>query len=1277
MKKKFPLLATLAILPMFAFSQATPQHEMYVKMEGFGSQWGNAYKNWVPGSGKAFYEGIDDDAVEDENFFISRVKPRERFTFSQTQVRPEQNTQRKLLWWCPIGGDGWNALPSYFFGGEVWGMWSYTDIWGNWTAPFVTIPAAMLDVCHKNGVQISCCATIGWADNINPNKEGYGKLLGQILSDKDGHEKFLKYLRYYGVDGIGFNSEFTWSGSISGGPYNGKAFGRAMQAFLGDCYTDAAKYGVPFHNCWYSLTTNDASLGGGAALSDANKDWFHYNGKPTSTAYFMNYGGDLATSQTTVANNFPSRSSFDVFMGVDYQAGGNANWMSLRNYNISAGLWGAHNRNLIYETRGERGSDPLQQQKTYQMILENVFTGSTKNPVNPPAVTNTTRFNSMSTNAYGWAQFVTARSTLTCTDLSKDPFVTYFNLGNGNFFNVNGERTADTEWYNIGMQDYLPTWRWWFTKTYMGRTAANVSPDLKAEFIWNDAWLGGSCLQISGKTEETYAQLFKTKYPTATSGDNISIRYKVISGTGSLAWACSVESDPSKEVAATIKNNISASNQWIEVVTPISSGRNGLKVHNDVLALIGLKFTNTSSDFKILLGGMSVTRGKSYTTPNAPEVKKSRIMACNYKGVDMKVIYNMASDKADKTAPVYNNEVNTWFFKVYTQQEGQDAVMFTATTSWAAYVVGAPYDTEAGGKIRIGVSAVSLDGNNDSPISWGEWQTMPAPTVIEGTKINKPIIKAGEEFTISFIDPNHPVAKWEIINAATGATVYTTDAVGITTSLPEEGSYDIKITKQDGSVSFTRGIIQISPESTGAIPVLTNLASDKSTAETGEVITLTYTAGRLGEGKVSRATKVQDPNLLRFPEVVSARPYTYMMWFKVEKFTHSNQGTNLMDKRSFSLRWPHNNWGDFWLTIRPECDGRKETGSCEGGGCSYVDKKHPANEISFNTYGWSEHDSPCTQMMSNDYSVNENQWTHIAVTCDATNTQKMYFNGKLVAGPYKLQHDKNGGISMAGCPVYIGGTSVYKSGFNGWIDEFQVWDRVLSDGEVQTAMKGFDTAPAGLLGYWTFEDVVNDGEGKKVFPNKGTKGASYQAKYISTLGQKGENTSEIVETTLDASNDELGNPAINGTYEVKTTPEWSFPDASYISEDDNKATISYAAKGTYTAGLTLKNMWGNDSKNLIDYVVVDDPTGVEESTVEVMGVYPNPFTDFVNIMFTESGKYTAQIVAMDGKLIETKELNVNGGEGVRVDVNGDKGSYILRILNENGTAVRTVKIIKK
>ena len=83
-------------------------------------------------------------------------------------------------------------------------------------------------------------------------------------------------------------------------------------------------------------------------------------------------------------------------------------------------------------------------------------------------------------------------------------------------------------------------------------------------------------------------------------------------------------------------------------------------------------------------------------------------------------------------------------------------------------------------------------------------------------------------------------------------------------------------------------------------------------------------------------------------------------------------------------------------------------------------------------------------------------------------------------------------------------------------------------------------------------------------------------------------------------------------------------------------------------------MWGSDTKT-VDIVVVPYPDGVEDSKVEEMGVYPNPFTDNVNLSFAKEGGYTIEIVAIDGKLIESKAVLVSTNEIVRVDVNGDAG----------------------
>ena len=86
----------------------------------------------------------------------------------------------------------------------------------------------------------------------------------------------------------------------------------------------------------------------------------------------------------------------------------------------------------------------------------------------------------------------------------------------------------------------------------MGKSASDASTDMTAEFTWDDAWFGGSCMQISGATNKAYLQLFKTKY-AVKNNDKITVRYKVLSGSGSMYLTVSTEKDPKTEVSSAIK----------------------------------------------------------------------------------------------------------------------------------------------------------------------------------------------------------------------------------------------------------------------------------------------------------------------------------------------------------------------------------------------------------------------------------------------------------------------------------------------------------------------------------------------------------------------------------------------------------------------------------------------------------------------------------------------------------------------------------------------------
>lgn len=1238
-------LSTLLLGSGTLFAQTTPQHPHYIKNEST-TPFYTAYRNWTVGS--PLY-GDDTQAAADEEFFISRVKPKTRFTNAQTQVDPQLNSQRKMLWWCPIGttdGDNWNAKPSYFFDSEVFSMWSYVDIYGNWTAPFVRMPAAFMDVCHKNGVVTSVLASVPWAETLNPDT-GHGANFKALYDG--GTDKLLQFLRYYGIDGIGFNSEF-YSGSLT----------TPLKEMLTGAFEKKDEANWPtFHNCWYSLMGNGGTVSDYSQLNSGCSDWFDWQGKTTSDAYFLNYNwgsSHLNTSQNT-ARGF-GRNSFDVYAGMDFQGRSSAAWTALKDYDISVGIWGAHNMNMVFEGRGALGSSPVQRQKTYQLTSENTFTGSSFNPVNTPEISDKLRHTPTATDFHGFSSFITARSAMWSNDLSREPMVTYFNLGNGLYFNVEGETAFENEWYNLGMQDYLPTWRWWLTKGFMGRTADDVllrTTGLQPEFTWDDAWFGGSCLQISGQTEEQYLHLFKTKYPVQT-GDVLTIRYKVVSGTGTMAWACSVEDAEDTEVAGKIETVQADDEVWVEKTINIGTGRNDLKIAGKTLAMLAMKFTETSSDFKVYIGEISLTRGTA-AKPATPICRSSEMLGSNYKGVDMKIFYKMVEDYPSTSAdPVYNADVNTWYYKVYTQQEGCEPVMCSATTSWAAYVVGAPYNNEVGGKMRIGISAVSLDGKAESEIAWGEYQAIPAPTISSEISIDKPIIKANEEFTIGYVDPNHPAAReWKIQNVRTDEFVKTVaDAASFTTTLPEEGIYNLFLINSEGEEIKNYGMIQISSDEVGAMPRIESLMANGSTepieVNTNETVTLSY-VGRDADGHVSRGLNLNerafgvDGRQLGFSTLT---PFSISFWFKAEQFIHGSAGTQLLNIRSSTDKWPASDWGYVWNDLDPD------------------------NTFHFNLRAASANGG--TQFTLDDFKFLPNQWYHIAYVFGNQNGGRvitLYVNGKkvftspVVTDIYSWRQDNF---------ILFGGGAFNRSGVNGLLDEFQIYNKAITEEEVLTSMKHMEVAPENLIGYWDFESDPDD-----------------QDRIYSTGANKSIYGSLIQVTTISEGNNQYtpfpstfatGAPFIPGEiYQVETLPTWNLSKAATIeTPSDGNTTagsvgVSYRETGEYTATLTLQNGWGKDTKTF-NFIKVNLEDAIDEANVVDFTTYPNPFVDQVNVQFAKEGNYTIEVTAINGQVVASRQAKVSDGEFVQMGINAEPGHYLV-VIKHAGKTLKVIKVIKK
>lgn len=405
------------------------------------------YIQWQNNKGDKLFRSVEawqnrGKVTDDDNFFISRVKPKARFRNEKTQVLQNLNetNDKRLVAWVPFNNPETNALPDGIFDSEVFSLWSYVSHWGDWTAPLGRIPAALMDVAHKNGVAVSSAGTVPYGSLSDEWRSEF-----RLLNTLDA-QKLADYLYYYGQDGLGYNSEWSEFNNITRDLRNKHiAVNKLMES-----------RNPIFENMWYGLTTDRGRLSFGNML-DNNFEQTFGNKDNKAFSLFLNYNwnSDLVLRTSVDYAKTMERDPLYLYAGVNMQGGEprTNSWPYLKNYPVSIGLWGAHSKNMFWESRNEKGSSEETMQRSYMLRTERYFTGGTRNPANTPEVTSAMKYNVDNKDWHGMSTWMTAKSTLSW-NLAEEPFISYFNLGNGKFFNWKGERKNNNSWYNIGVQDY-------------------------------------------------------------------------------------------------------------------------------------------------------------------------------------------------------------------------------------------------------------------------------------------------------------------------------------------------------------------------------------------------------------------------------------------------------------------------------------------------------------------------------------------------------------------------------------------------------------------------------------------------------------------------------------------------------------------------------------------------------------------------------------------------------------------------------------------------------
>lgn len=686
---------------------------------------------------KAEFEAAGIQA-SDIAFVRSHVKQRAILDRKDRLVK-DTYEKRNLFMNIPSGsGKGIGGYPSSNFANDVFSMWNYTNLFGSWNHGLFQAPGAWTDAAHKNGTDIM--SGIKFFESWTAGS-GDGAYVSFIQTkNSDGTYKYVKpmlnCLLYFGFDGINYNWE---DNSYSEPDVTG--FHKAL-------YKEAEKMG--FNNFHAALYTQ------GSSLSNAAVDYL-YGTKATGKTFdlFLNYaGGDFAVQgyESSVQTAENAMGTAEGLYGGAWIVSMNRNWQGLvgkANYDWTTGtytyqpnetvkrigicLWGEHGDSRFWSYNS--GSDALNAQYNYQRLLERGFSGGNRSPLNRPTITNSGHEwegeNALK-NFCGLASFIPERSAIQ----GNLPFLTHFNLGNGERYNYKGKRTAGT-WYNMANQDVVPTYRW----LVYGEGTETVSNALQPEFTHIDSYNGGSCLLLKGQSaaQGVDVVLFRTDLNVSAANPIAKVALKTKQAGESNLYLIVKVNNQWKEVAVGATDD----KTWQEkkVSLPVNMG--------DRITHIGLRAKNVTDKYNVLVGKLELNDDVKATPANVKnlmvEVKEE-----SQKSLSAKLYWDVDHSTGVRAdyGMIYNCEANIDHFEVM-YKNGKDGRISEVgrTTQWGTYVPNIVF-ADANEKPFIGVRSVSTDLKTYSPIEWVEITRADASQLPEET------VGGTDTYGISKINPN-------------------------------------------------------------------------------------------------------------------------------------------------------------------------------------------------------------------------------------------------------------------------------------------------------------------------------------------------------------------------------------------------------------------------------------------------------------------------------------------------------------------------------------------
>lgn len=612
------------------------------------------------------------------------------------------NPERRL-WMNLPGGFGSNTggYPSARYNNDVYTMWNYTHLFGSWNYGFLLAPGSWVDAAHKNGTRIYSGIKFFESWTAGSQAAGFAKFI--TTKNPDGSFRYVDAIinacAFFGGDGLNYNMEDSAYLDEDWINFHAAVKKRAKERGLED-------FGIGMYTANQSISAGNARALLGTAETGAVYDCF------------LNYmGGDFnargAGASVTAAKNAVG-SAKDVYQGV-WIVTMDRNWTGMNASSakeMNLVLWGEHDQSRFFQYAV--GTNLMNIQENYQILLERSFTGGNRNPLNRPtlvdknnnfSVRGADEFNIQMVNFGGLATMIPERSAIG----GNLPFNTYFNIGNGDSYFYNGKITFGN-WYNMGAQDYVPTWRWLLTPK--GDMTKACSDPIDARFVHEESYIGGSSLRLTGKTSGADLHLYRTELKVSKGGVKATVALKGAKGAtntslilrkkGSESWI----EVPCGDLKA---------NAWEKKEFNVAGLSEG-----DVVEYIGLRVNSSDENFKLYVGQIKLNDDFTATPANIKpgslniEIKEETPIRLTAK-LNWQPEY--AASALTDFGMVYNKDLNIDHYEIF-YREGQDGKVkeIGRTSQWATVIGKIPMDqsTEA----YLGVRSVSTDLKTVSGVEW-------------------------------------------------------------------------------------------------------------------------------------------------------------------------------------------------------------------------------------------------------------------------------------------------------------------------------------------------------------------------------------------------------------------------------------------------------------------------------------------------------------------------------------------------------------------------------